>query len=125
MNARQPLLDALRAAHEYDAAIAELNRALALDATLSEVHYNFGRLYAEQARGVEARGLENLNRKLQLLERAQQSFTRFRDVLGPGYAQHARHDDVHVFLHRNQLADRSSVGGLDHLHRGFRQARGA
>ena len=34
----------------------------------------------------------------------------------------ARHDDVDVFLHRDELADGGAVGGLDHLHRGFGQA---
>ena len=35
----------------------------------------------------------------------------------------ARHDHVDVILHGDQLADGGAVGGLDHLHRGFGQAR--
>ena len=34
----------------------------------------------------------------------------------------ARHDDIHVVFHRDQFAHGSAIRGLDHLHRGFRQA---
>lgn len=92
--------DALRAMRQYDQAQAELQRAQQLDPTLVEVHYNYGRLFSEQARELPSNGLENLNRKLQLLQQAQAAFTRFRDALGPQYATHARHDDVEQQLSR-------------------------
>jgi tetratricopeptide (TPR) repeat protein len=92
--------DALRASHDYDQAQAELQRAQQLDPTLTEVHYNYGRLYSEQAREISSTGLDNLNRKLQLLQQAQAAFNRFRDMLGPQYATHARHDDVEQQLAR-------------------------
>ncbi|MEI8255402.1 MAG: tetratricopeptide repeat protein, partial [Deltaproteobacteria bacterium] len=92
--------DALRANRGFDEAVAELQRALQLDASLTEVHYNYGRLYSEQAREVASTGLDNLNRKLLLLQQATAAFTRFRDTLGPAYAADARHDDVEGQLGR-------------------------
>ncbi len=92
--------DALRANRGFDQAIAELQRALQLDASLTEVHYNYGRLYSEQAREVPSTGLDNLNRKLQLLQQATAAFTRYRDTLGASYASDARHDDVESQLAR-------------------------
>lgn len=101
--------DALRANRGFDAAVAELQRALQLDASLNEVHYNYGRLYSEQAREVASTGLDNLNRKLQLLQQATAAFTRFRDALGAGYASDARHDDVEGQLARLvQQVDRTT-----------------
>ena len=32
----------------------------------------------------------------------------------------ARNDDVHVVFHGDQFTDRGTVGGFDHLDRGFR-----
>jgi tetratricopeptide (TPR) repeat protein len=92
--------DALRAGREYDPALAELQRAQQLDPTLHEVHYNYGRLYGEQARAVPSSGVENLNRRLQMFQQSQASFTRYRDVLGPQYPTDARHDDVEQQLAR-------------------------
>ncbi len=101
--------DALRATRDYPGATTELQRAQQLDASIVEVHYNYGRLYSEQAREIASTGLDNLNRKIQLLQQAQAAFTRFRDNLGPGYATHPRHDDVEQQLTRLQsLVERTT-----------------
>ena len=46
-----------------------------------------------------------------------------RDALDQALAA-ARHDDVNVFRHGDEVADGRAVGGFDHLHRRFRQAGG-
>ncbi|MDP3274193.1 MAG: tetratricopeptide repeat protein [Deltaproteobacteria bacterium] len=92
--------DALRALHTYDEATTELQRALQLDATLFEVHYNMGRLHGEQARELASTGLDNINRKLALLQQSQQDFQRYRDALGPSFATHPRASDVGQQLER-------------------------
>lgn len=92
--------DALRALHSYDEASAELARAQQLDPSLVEVHYNYGRLYGEQAREIASQGIDNLNRKIALLQQSQQAFTRFRDALGPQFTNHPRAADVNAQLER-------------------------
>lgn len=92
--------DALRATRQYDQAMAEFQRVGQLDGTLLEVHYNTGRLYADQARDATGSSVEQLQRKVTLLQQAQAAFTRFRDALGGQYATHARHDDVEAQLAR-------------------------
>jgi tetratricopeptide (TPR) repeat protein len=92
--------DALRATHAFGDAQAELQRAQQLDPALTEVHYNYGRLYSEQARDLPSTGVDNLNRKLQLLQQAQSAFTRYRDALGSNYASDSRHEDVEGQLAR-------------------------
>ena len=92
--------DALRATRSYGEAQSELQRTQQLDPTLNEVHYNYGRLYSEQAREIASTGIENLNRKLQLLQQSQAAFTRYRDALGSNFATDARHDDVEGQLAR-------------------------
>lgn len=92
--------DALRATRQYDRALAEFQRVGQLDGTLLEVHYNTGRLYADQARDATGNQVEQLQRKVTLLQQAQAAFTRFRDALGGQYASHARHDDVEAQLTR-------------------------
>ncbi len=86
--------DALRAMHSYDEATTELGRAQQLDPAMVEVHYNYGRLYGEQAREIPSQGIDNLNRKIALLQQSQQAFTRFRDALGPQFVNHPRNADV-------------------------------
>jgi tetratricopeptide (TPR) repeat protein len=98
--ARLNLGDALRATGQYDRAMAEFQRVQQLDSTMVEVHYNTARLYAEQARAVTGNDVENLQRKIQLLQQAQAAFTRFRDVLGGAFASHARREDVENQLSR-------------------------
>jgi len=101
--------DVLRASRSYDDALAEFSRAQQLDAAMVEVHYNYGRLFGEQAREIPSQGLENLNRKLQLLQQSQAAFTRFKDTLGAQYANHERHDDVEGQLTRlTQLIERTT-----------------
>jgi cell division septation protein DedD len=78
----------------------EFQRVLSLDSTLLEVHYNTGRLYADQARDVTGTGVEELQRKVTLLQQAQAAFTRFRDALGGQYAAHPRREDVEGQLSR-------------------------
>jgi tetratricopeptide (TPR) repeat protein len=92
--------DALRAEHRYDEAIAELQRAQQLDASMVETHYDFGRLYGEQAREIANQGIDNLTRKIALLNQSQQSFSRFRDALGPAFVNHPRAADVNSQLER-------------------------
>jgi tetratricopeptide (TPR) repeat protein len=92
--------DALRATRQYDQAMQQFQRAQQLDGTLLEVHYNTGRLYADQARDVSGTDVESLQRKVTLLQQAQAAFTRFRDALGGQYAAHPRHEDVEGQLGR-------------------------
>jgi tetratricopeptide (TPR) repeat protein len=92
--------DALRAMHSYDEASTELARAQQLDPSMVEVHYNYGRLYGEQAREIASQGIDNLNRKIALLQQSQQAFTRFRDALGPQFVNHPRNADVTAQLER-------------------------
>ncbi len=98
--ARLNLGDALRATRQYDRAMQEFQRVQALDGTLLEVHYNTGRLYADQARDLTGTGVEELQRKVTLLQQAQAAFTRFRDALGGQYAAHPRREDVEGQLSR-------------------------
>ncbi|MDP3219978.1 MAG: tetratricopeptide repeat protein, partial [Deltaproteobacteria bacterium] len=98
--ARLNLGDALRATRQYDRAMQEFQRVQTLDSTLLEVHYNTGRLYADQARDVTGTGVEELQRKVTLLQQAQAAFTRFRDALGGQYAAHPRREDVEGQLTR-------------------------
>jgi len=86
--------DALRATRQYDRAMQEFQRAQQLDGSLLEVHYNTGRLYADQARDVTGTAVDALQRKVTLLQQAQAAFTRFRDALGAQYASHPRREDV-------------------------------
>lgn len=86
--------DALRATRQYDRALQEFQRAQQLDGSLLEVHYNTGRLYADQARDVTGTAVDALQRKVTLLQQAQAAFTRFRDALGAQYASHPRREDV-------------------------------
>src|SRR5262249_43700551 len=114
--------DALRAVHEYPQAQAELQRAQQLDPSIVEVHYDWGRLFSEQACEIPSTGLDNLNRKLQLLQQAQGAFTRFRDSLGAQYATSPRHDDVEQQLARlAALVERTTRARERESHR---QARG-
>lgn len=86
--------DALRAMHQYDEATTELQRAQTLDPSMVEVHYNYGRLHGEQAREIPSQGIDNLNRKIALLQQSQQAFERFRNALGPQFTNHPRSADV-------------------------------
>jgi tetratricopeptide (TPR) repeat protein len=92
--------DALRATGQYDRAMAEFQRVQQLDPSMVEVHYNTARLYAEQSRTITGSAVADLQRKVQLLQQAQASFTRFRDALGSTYASHARREDVEGQLTR-------------------------
>jgi hypothetical protein len=91
-----------------------------------EVHYNFGRLYGEQAREIPNQGIDNLNRKIALLQQSQQSFTRFRDALGPQFANHARAADVTAQLDRlTSLITRTQTVLQREQRRAARQSGGA
>jgi tetratricopeptide (TPR) repeat protein len=92
--------DALRAMHQYDEATTSLQRAQTLDPSMVEVHYNFGRLHGEQAREIPSQGIDNLNRKIALLQQSQQAFDRFRNALGPQFTNHPRAADVTAQVER-------------------------